>query len=109
MLKKGKGFADQPRVFWGRKNAGRCFGEEKELDDKTQNAVEGDGMKKGFCLEIRGAARTSVRDRTADSILVNRNEGFPNETGSSLPSSKAFPLACHQHEVWEGMLGDVTV
>lgn len=41
MLRKGKGFADQQLVSQGRKNAGRCFGEEGELDDKTQHEIEG--------------------------------------------------------------------
>lgn len=48
MLRKGKGFADQQLVSQGRKNAGRCFGEEGELDDKTQHEIEGNGMKKGI-------------------------------------------------------------
>lgn len=41
MLRKGKGFADQQLVSQGRKNADRCFGEEGELDDKTQHEIEG--------------------------------------------------------------------
>lgn len=52
MLRKGKGFADQQLVSQGRKNAGRCFGEEGELDDKTQQEIEGNGMKRGFRMQI---------------------------------------------------------
>lgn len=76
MLRKGKGFADQPLVSQGRKNAGRCFGEEGELDDKTQDEIEGNGMKKGCRMQITEEVRTFVPDRTAGSILVNRNESF---------------------------------
>jgi len=36
MSRKENSFAGQPVVFWERKNVDRCFGEEKELDDKKE-------------------------------------------------------------------------
>ena len=36
MSRKENNFAGQPVVFWERKNVDRCFGEEKELDNKKE-------------------------------------------------------------------------
>ena len=36
MSTKENNFAGQPVVFWERKNVDRCFGEEKELDNKKE-------------------------------------------------------------------------
>ena len=92
MLRKGKGFADQQLVSQGRKNAGRCFGEEGELDDKTQHEIEGNGMKKGIpYVDLRGSKNVCPEQDCRQYTGDQKREFFSNETGSSQPSSKAFP------------------
>lgn len=106
MLRKGKGFADQQLVSQGRKNAGRCFGEEGELDDKTQHEIEGNGMKKGMPYADQRGSKNVCPEQDCRQYTSEQKREF-----SRMKRVQASPVPRRflQHVVWEGKLGDVIV